>query len=313
MPIEMYEFDVLVIGRNCLDVIAVVDLFPIENRKTPLAFRLTEGGGQGATAACCISRLGGRPVYVGRLGDDAEGDFCRQRLEALGVETTQVETICGGRTPVAYVLVTRASGRRTIIYEPNRLPPIALTAELRELVGRAPVVMLDPETTYLARSLKGLKTGHTRFVYDGERWREGMPDMMALADYFIPSKDFLESPQLGFAHLSFVQKLVALTKRVKGRVVVTRGEDGAWYIDHGRVYHVRTPSVAVVDSTGAGDNFHAAFALGICRGFDLHGAVKLAVAVASLSCRAYGGREGIPGWEQARRVAAGLTAEPVAA
>ena len=50
---------VLVIGRSCVDHIAVVDRYPDENTKTAIRMALKEGGGQGATAACCIRRLGG--------------------------------------------------------------------------------------------------------------------------------------------------------------------------------------------------------------------------------------------------------------
>ena len=81
----MDPFDVLVIGRSCLDIIAVVERFPAENQKAPLAFRLTDGGGQGGTASCCISKLGGSVAYVGRLGDDTEGKFCLKRLADFGV------------------------------------------------------------------------------------------------------------------------------------------------------------------------------------------------------------------------------------
>jgi sulfofructose kinase len=61
--------------------------------------------------------------------------------------------------------------------------------------------------------------------------------------------------------------------------------------------------VNAIDTIGAGDNFHAAFALALTKGFDLHRAVKLSVAVASLSCREYGGRNGIPNMQEAMEVA----------
>ena len=118
----MNNFDVLVIGRSCLDIIAVVNRFPQENQKLPLEFRLTEGGGQGGTASCCISRLGGRVAYVGKLGDDDEGKLCLKRLADFGVATDLVEIVKGGQTPVAYVFITANSGARSIIYERNDLP-----------------------------------------------------------------------------------------------------------------------------------------------------------------------------------------------
>ena len=120
----MKNIDVLVIGRSCLDYIAVVDRFPEENQKTTLELRLTEGGGQGGTASCCISKLGGQVAYVGKLGDDPEGRFCLKRLQDFGLSSEFIEIIPGGKTAVAYIFVTKATGNRTIIYEGNTLPKI---------------------------------------------------------------------------------------------------------------------------------------------------------------------------------------------
>jgi sugar/nucleoside kinase (ribokinase family) len=307
IDIDMDDFDVLVIGRSCLDTIAVLNRFPQENQKAPLEFRLTEGGGQGGTAACCITRLGGRVVYIGTLGNDTEGRFCRQRLLDFGVDTQRVEMVTGGRTPVAYVFVSKPSGRRTIIYEPSGLPPVVLSPELQDLICKAPVVLLDPEVTYLGPELGRLKTDGPLIVYDAERWRAGLPDIMALADYFIPCEDFLDSPQLGFGGMSFVEKLTALNARVKGHLIITRGEGGACYLFGDNLRHVPVPvsaAAAAVDTTGAGDNFHAAFALAVSRGWGLHRAVRFSVAVASLSCRDYGGRNGVPSWKEAIALAA---------
>jgi sugar/nucleoside kinase (ribokinase family) len=302
----MDPFDVLVIGRSCLDMIAVLNRFPKENQKAPLEFRLKEGGGQGGTASCCITRLGGRVVYIGKLGEDTEGRFCRQRLKDFGVDTQRVEMVIGGQTPVAYVFVSKPRGHRTIIYEPSRLPPVGLTPDLRKLVSKAPVLLLDPEVTYLAPELGRLKTDRPIIIYDAERWRDGMADIMGLADYFIPCEDFLESRQLDFSGLTFEKKMSALKAMIKGTLIVTRGEKGAVYFSDDKIWHVAVPesvTVSAVDTIGAGDNFHAAFALAISRGLNLHRAVRFSVAVASLSCRDYGGRNGVPGWEEASNLA----------
>jgi len=308
----MNNFDVLVIGRSCLDIIAVVNQFPRENQKLPLEFRLTEGGGQGGTASCCISRLGSRPAYVGKLGDDDEGKLCLKRLEAFGVTTEFVEIVKGGQTPVAYVFITAGSGARSIIYEPNTLPRIQIDPILENLIRQTGVALLDPQATDLGGQLKKLAGKDICLVYDCERWREGIEDIMQTADYFIPSSEFLAADELGFHGMAFHQKIIKLNAMVAGSLIVTHGEDGAYYITGDTLYHVPVPDVQVVDTVGAGDNFHAAFALALTRGFDLHRAVKFSVAVASLSCREYGGRQGVPTWEQALQVAATLTETGVA-
>ena len=298
--------DVLVIGRCCLDTIALVNRYPADNQKVPLEFRLTEGGGQGGTASCCISRLGGTVAYVGKLGDDREGRFCLQRLEKFGVATDFIEVVSGGKTPVAYVFVTAASGNRTIIYERNLLPKITIDDQLKKLAIRAQIVLLDPEVTYLGGPLKAATGGHIKIVYDCERWRKGLEDIMDTADYFIPSAEFLDSDQLNLGGIPFNQQISKLNELVTGQLIVTRGASGAYYPAGDKLYQVAAPVVKAVDTIGAGDNFHAAFALALKRDFDLHQAVKFSVAVASLSCREFGGRNGIPQMEEAMQVANNL-------
>ncbi len=304
---------VLVIGRGCRDHIAVVDQYPVEDSKTAMRTHLMEGGGQGATAACCIRRLGGAVRLVGCLGDDPAGEFCRERLGAFGVDLSGVRTVPGGRTPEAYILVTRPSGRRTIVYQPSTLPrltPVDLPPDFFRSTG---VVLLDPETTYLAPHLPVRGPRAPTIVYDAERWREGLEGMMQRADYFIPSSELFTDPHLGLAGLSFGEQFNRLAAQVGGTLVVTRGDRGAYFRHGGRLCRVPAPRIAVSDSIGAGDNFHAAFALGLLRGYDRVRAVKFAVAVASLSCRAHGGRAGVPGNAEALRLAATLAMETVAA
>ena len=299
----MNNVDVLVIGRSCLDFISVVNQFPTENQKLPLEFRLTEGGGQGGTSSCCIARLGGRVAYVGKLGDDAEGRFCLKRLADFGVTTEFVEIVSGGKTPVAYVFITAGSGARSIIYERNTLPKLKIDAALKKLVTQTRVALLDPEVTYLGGQLKKVGGSDVKVIYDSERWRQGIEDIMNTADYFIPSAEFLEADELQFHGMSFNHRIKKLNTMVTGNLIVTHGEKGAYYITDDTLYHVAVPEVNAVDTVGAGDNFHAAFALALSKGFDLHQMVKISVAVASLSCREYGGRNGVPDWGQALTVA----------
>jgi sulfofructose kinase len=302
----MEKIDVLVIGRSCLDYISVVNEFPLENQKTDLVFRMTEGGGQGGTAACCVARLGGRTTYVGKLGDDEAGRFCLKRLQDFGVATDWVEIVPKGITPVAYIFVTRATGDRTIIYEHNALPRIKMDPVIENLLNRSSVVLLDPETTYWGKWLDERKVANPAIVYDCERWRKGIEEIMAVADFFIPTAEFLKSPELYFDNFSFGDQIIRLKGMIKGMLIVTAGSQGAYYVKDGSLFQVSPPSIKAVDTIGAGDNFHAAFSLAVCRGFDLDQAVKFSVAVASLSCRDYGGRKGVPDWEEAMSVAGDL-------
>lgn len=305
------DLDVLVIGRNCIDYIAVIERFPEEDEKAPLIERRIEGGGQGGTSACCAARLGGKVALAGNIGNDAAGKFCLDRLKDFHVNVDHVQRLDHAATPVAYLFVTRSSGKRTIIYEPNRLPEIDIQGNLSRLIASAKTLSLDPQTTYLAKALKQLTHAGTRIIYDCERWLDSVEDMMDTADYFIPSSVFFKSKPDKFPGRNLFENILALDEMAKGQVIVTHGAEGAYYPCNGKLYQVPAPLVQARDTTGAGDNFHGAFAFAVSRGLDLHEAVKLAVAVASLSCRGYGGREALPDWQEASALARQLSCRTV--
>jgi sugar/nucleoside kinase (ribokinase family) len=305
--------DVLVIGRNCVDHIAVVEKLPTENTKAAMLAHRMEGGGQGGTSACAIARLGGAVTLVGKLGADAGGAFCRQRLTDFGISCEHIEAVPDGSTALAYIWVTRSNGNRTILYAPSDLPPIRGDAALAAMCRRAATILLDPEVTYLAPFLTDLSTSRGLLIYDAERWRPGMEAMMARADLFVPAAEFLDAPQLGLSPGGWVQRLSALRRRIGGRLVVTRGERGAYYFEGTTLMHIAAPEVAVADTTGAGDVFHGTLAFALSQETPLPEAVKMAVAAASLSCRGYGGRESLADKPQVSKLAKTLIGTPLKA
>jgi sugar/nucleoside kinase (ribokinase family) len=272
-----------------------------------MELRMREGGGQGGTASCCVAKLGGQVAYIGKLGDDPEGRFCLQRLEAFGVDTEFLEIVPQGKTPISYIFITKTTGARTIIYEPSTLPKIEYDSTLEALIEQSSVILLDPETTYLGKKLVRRRDKKYVTVYDCEVWREGIEDFLAGADYFIPSAEFLSVPELQLEGLSLHQQLFRLKRKIGGELIITDGEKGAYYFKDNQINQVLPPPLEIADTLGAGDVFHGAFALAISKGLDLSQAVNFSVAVASLSCREYGGRKGIPDWEEAVEVAGRLT------
>ena len=306
----MQAYDVLTIGRSCVDFIIVVDEFPHENSKMSLDSRLMDAGGQGGTSACCVSKLGGKVSYIGQVGDDTEGQFCLSRLRAFDVDTNFTKIIPKGKTPVAYIIVTKSNGNRTIVYEKNSLPRLNIKNIPQDLIFNSKVIMIDPETTYLIKDLN--RKQEAKIVYDCERWQPDMEYMLKSADFFIPSSEFLDSADLFNRNEKFFKKIIRLNQMVKNQLIITSGENGAYYFSNNNLYHVEVPKVVVKDTIGAGDNFHAAFSLAISKKYDLHEAVKFAVSVATLSCSEYGGKNGIPRFHLAQKVANKLLVKKVA-
>jgi sulfofructose kinase len=82
--------------------------------------------------------------------------------------------------------------------------------------------------------------------------------------------------------------------RLVGFVGVTLGARGFRWIESGAVRALTAPEVRAVDTLGAGDVFHGAFALGLAEGMATESAGRFACAAAALKCTRFGGRAGTP-------------------
>jgi sulfofructose kinase len=75
---------------------------------------------------------------------------------------------------------------------------------------------------------------------------------------------------------------------------VTCGEAGSWWLTNDGPLHVPAPEVEAVDTLGAGDVFHGAYALAISEGRDIGSAARFATLAAAIKCTRSGGRAGSP-------------------
>ncbi|OPZ58498.1 MAG: Ribokinase [Deltaproteobacteria bacterium ADurb.Bin510] len=269
---------ILAAGRICRDELLELQDWPLPDSKTHLKASLETVGGNAARAALCAAHLGAEVCLAGRVGDDAAGRFCLERLTAAGVDTGLVRIIPGGRTPHSHVLVCGPS--RTVLAETSALKPLELDEGLRAAARGADVMLLDPAAAHLAEDLKRL--GGAQLIYDHEPAAYNQTRLFELADWFVPGLGSLNIRR------GLAKALVALSERVAGRLVVTAGARGAYFRTAEGFKLVEAPDVAARDTTGAGDNFHGALAVALGRGFSLEQAVSFAVAVASLSCISLG-------------------------
>jgi hypothetical protein len=77
-----------------------------------------------------------------------------------------------------------------------------------------------------------------------------------------------------------------------GVPVVTLGRHGGLYLERGRVRRFRAFRARVVDTTGAGDVLHGAFAAGLAHGLPLAACLELGARAAARACTALGGTRG---------------------
>lgn len=283
---------VLCIGIATLDRVWLVDTMPGPGSKTRARAYLEVGGGQAANAAVTAAKLGGRVQLWTAVGSDSAGGKIVDELRAADVDTTGVEVVAGARSITAAVWVDK-NGERSIVsdFDPDLLTASS-TADL-DAIASANAVLADVKwpagaepALQRARSL-GIPT-----VLDIEPAPAGnLERLCPLADHAIFG-------QSGLAAFTGTDDPLAGLRiahaRLAGIVGVTLGAQGIRLMTSAGETHVPARRVAVVDTTGAGDAFHGAYALAIAEGRDAVAAAGFANAVAAMKCTKAGGRAGLP-------------------
>jgi sugar/nucleoside kinase (ribokinase family) len=291
-------FDVTGIGLNAIDYLCVVPRFPEPGEKLRMSAFARQGGGQVATALCALARWGLSTAYCGNVGDDDHGRLSLSLLADEGVDAAYARTVPGAASQFAVILVDGRSGERTILWErpaelrirPEDLPYGAIRSSRALLLDGH-----DVEASIAAARVA--RAAGVPVVLDAEKVQEGTGELLRLTDHIVAATGFPERC-LG-AELPPEEAAREIFGRFGPRtVVITLGDRGAAGFDGKET--VRSPAVPVraVDTTGAGDIFHAGFLYGLLSGMDFRGILAFANAAAGLSCRGLGGRGNIPSREE---------------
>ncbi len=273
--------DVLIAGVAVADIIMRVAELP----RTPEKFRAKEAhvtvGGCAANAAIAVARLGGRARLAARLGDDLIGSLIANGLETEGVDLTLSDRRAGAQSSFSSIYIDSAGERQimnfrgrdlaeTIDLAPappagavladNRWPHLTAEAVAAALRWSVPAV-IDAEAPFEADAVRGAT--HIAF------------SMQGLAEY-APGCSVAEALERARAEFSCW-------------VAVTDGPNGVWFTEADGIGHVPSFSVDVVDTLGAGDIWHGAFALRLSEGAGEPAAIRFANAAAALKCTRFGG------------------------
>ncbi len=293
--------DVLCVGIAVQDVLLSVEGYPPADAKVRVSGVVEQGGGLAATAAVAVARLGGRAALVAAVGDDPRGAQMLEELAREGVDVSACRRCVGAVSPFSTVVVDRFSGTRTIFFCPGStaLPPDAVEPSL---VRGARVLLVDALRVEAAeRAALVAREAGIPVVFDaGEPGPE--PRLMALADYPIPP---LWAAREVSGEGDPERAALALLRAPAKGVIVTMGPAGYVVATSEGLWREAAFEVETVDTTGAGDAFHGAFALGLAWGYPVRRAARLGAAVAALKCRKPGGRMGLPGFAEVRALVDG--------
>ncbi len=279
------------VGIAVLDRIFTVDSLPKEEGKF-FASNFTEvGGGPAATAAVACARLGIEVDMIARVGDDATGKTIIEGLAQENVVVDRMQVIKSAQSTQAAILVD-GNGNRVIVSYPS--PSLGDDVSFMDNIdfSQYDVVLADVRWHNGAKKAFELaKKAKVSTVLDADTTPQDISDLVALATHSVFSHPGL----IKFAGTEVIDDALLYAKtKTSGSVYVTLGKDGYKYLENGKITHIPGFVVNVVDTTGAGDVFHGAFASALCLNKDIVSALRFAAATAALKCTKAGGRSGIP-------------------
>jgi sulfofructose kinase len=286
--LSCFVTDVLCVGHASFDLTMTVARHPGPDEKCSATGLVQGGGGPAANAAVAVARLGGRAAFAGYLGEDVYGCEHLTELQREGVRT---DLVMRGTypTPLSFILV-KLTGQRTVVNA--RLGTPFLELDQIDFAGCSPqVILVDGHEPLISSPLAESSRNHGIItVLDAGSVRQGTLELMPLVDYLIASERFAQD----FTGEQDLERAFGVLKQQAPSVVVTLGERGLRWSRCGEEGSLPAFSIEAVDTTGAGDTFHGAFALEIARGASFASALVFASAAAALSCRSLGARVGIP-------------------
>ncbi len=295
------KVDLVGVGLNATDTL--IRLLHHPGLGSKVEFRSVDilPGGQVATAVAACQQWGLRTRYVGKIGDDNAAAMHRAEFERLGVETHLV-TASGCASQQAVILVDDA-GERTVLWK--RDPGLTLQPEelQREWITNARALHVDGHDTTAAVVAAGwARDAGIPVIADLDDLYPGVEVLLEKIDYLITSRDI---PGRLTGDQNLRQSLPTVRNRYRCRLAAaTLGHEGVLAWDGAKYHYAPAFRVQPVDTTGAGDIFHAGFIYGLLEGWPLPRQLEFACAAAALNCTAAGARGGIQSVENIEKLIA---------
>jgi sugar/nucleoside kinase (ribokinase family) len=295
------KVDVVGIGLNATDTVMTVREFPALGGKERVVASSMQAGGQMATALVTCSRLGLKVRYIGKVGDDPGGRLQLASLRREGLDLSDTQVMRGVSNQYGYILVDQATGERTVFWDrdarlavhPKELKPTAITsARLLHLDG------CDVDAALVAARLA--HRARIPVMADLDTVYKNVEKLFPYIDFLIASTQFLP---VVTGHADPFKVLENMVREYRVRTPgMTLGRDGALVYHGGRFFYSPGFVVETVDTTGAGDVFHGAFAYAVLSGWDIARALDFSNAMAALNCTVLGARGGIKSCAEAEHL-----------
>ncbi len=279
---------IVVVGSCMVDLITRAERLP-RLGETLTGDSFFQGfGGKGANQAVAARRLGTPVTMVARVGEDTFGEQTLANFAENGVNAEFVRRAPGTASGVAPIFVD-ATGQNFVLIVPGANSAL-LPADLEPATGmlqsaHAVICQLEIAQATVKRAFEIARRAGVMTVLNPAPAAPLLEGLLELTDLLIPNETELEA-LVGRSSSTLDEVLESartLLERGPKEVIVTLGERGALYVDHGQASHHPAPRVQAFDTTGAGDAFIGALMSARVSGMPMPEAIRYANAAAAVS------------------------------
>lgn len=289
------RFDIHFIGGACVDIILRVPRLPSRDEKLVARYLGKQAGGLVANTACAASVLGLNVSWTGKLGDDENGRTVKQSFEEFSVNTDFLVLDPEIETDFTIVLLD-PSGERTILIVPT-------TGSADRIRGTTLDAVKNSEITYtLPNHYEWFNIIAEAVHESGGKLAIDIEGSLAIQgselESIIAHSDIVFCSQSGLKLATGTEDPEIGGKEILGLgiecVCVTLGKLGAWAATVDQQSLVPAFDVPVIDTTGAGDCFHAAFLDQYLKQEAIEDCLRFSNAAAAISIQEIGARGSLP-------------------
>lgn len=287
---------ITVVGSSSMDLVVTSAKRPMAGETVLGESFITVPGGKGANQAVAAARLGAQVSMVGCVGDDVYGEIILENLKKNHVNTEYVEPVTGSASGTAHITLSEGDNSIIVVKGANDFITPEYVKKAKKVIQESDIVLVQqeiPEETveYLSELCNTL---HKKLLLNPAPARK-------LSDAVIQQASFLTPNEHEFEILFNGRDRTKVLTEYPNKLFITEGKNGVRYFDGHKEKVVPSFTVEAVDTTGAGDTFNAAFAVGVAEGKSFDECLLFANRAASISVTKLGAQGGMPQRKEVER------------
>ncbi|XP_078258945.1 ketohexokinase isoform X5 [Rhinoraja longicauda] len=283
---------ILCVGLVTLDIINVIDTYPVEDTDTRCISQRWQRGGNASNSSTVLALLGASCGFMGSLAPGRVSDFIYDDLRRYGIDVTNVVVHAESSFPASIIISNISNGSRTILHTNRNLPNVSPEDFRKVDLTQYNWIHWEgrnaPEQVAMIQQVEQYNTNvsaeqRITTSVEIEKTREELYQLFGCGDVVFVSKDVAK--HFGFHSASEAVKGLYCRLKPGAHLICAWAEEGADAMGpNGHFHSIAFPPAKLVDTLGAGDTFNASVIFGLHNGKSLQEALTFGCQIAGKKC-----------------------------